>query len=256
MEGLLIKVGQIISSRADLFPRPLIREIEALTDNVPPSDWSEIQEILEEEWGSNYKDFLLSIEKEAIASASIGEVYKGVLQNGSTVAIKVQRPHIDSVVQTDFRTLGIVIWFANYFLPIPKRFINLKVLFSELKQVIERELDFTKEKETLLYFQERFKDRDIVQIPKVYTEFCTSKVLVMEWVNGIKITNFTEIDQLNVTRKQLAQRLIKVFLPQWLEPGIFHADPHPGNILISEEGRIILLDFGMTGEMMPLLFKV
>ncbi|RST60261.1 ABC1 kinase family protein [Siminovitchia terrae] len=248
LEGLLIKVGQIISSRADLFPRPLIREIEVLTDNVPPSDWSEIQEILEEEWGSNYKDFLLSIEKEAIASASIGEVYKGVLQNGSTVAIKVQRPHIDSVVQTDFRTLDIVIWFANYFLPIPKRFINLKVLFSELKQVIERELDFTKEKETLLYFQERFKGREIVQIPKVYTEFCTSKVLVMEWVDGIKITDSTEIDQLNVTRKQLAQRLIKVFLPQWLEPGIFHADPHPGNILISEEGRIILLDFGMTGE--------
>ncbi|VEF47604.1 ABC transporter [Bacillus freudenreichii] len=247
LEGLLIKVGQIISTRADLLPRPLIREIEDLTDKVPPSDWSEIERILEKEWGSSHIE-QLSIEKEAIASASIGEVYKGILQDGSKVAIKVQRPHINSIVQTDFRTLGIAIWFANYFVPLPKGFINLKVLFSELKQVIERELDFSKEKETLLYFQERFKDSDIVQIPQVYTDFCTSKVLVMEWVDGIKITDFSAVDQLNVTRKELAQRLIKVFLPQWLEPGTFHADPHPGNILVSKEGRIILLDFGMSGE--------
>ncbi|WP_144462737.1 ABC1 kinase family protein [Siminovitchia fortis] len=248
LEGLLIKVGQIISSRADLFPQPLIREIEDLTDKVPPSDWSEIQEILEKEWGNNHKELLLSIEREAIASASIGEVYKGVLQDGSRVAIKVQRPHINSVVQTDFRTLSIAIWFANYFLPIPKGFINFKVLFSELKQVIERELDFTKEKETLLYFQERFKGNEIVQIPQVYTELCTSKVLVMEWVDGKKITDIAALDQLDVPRKELAERLIKVFLPQWLEPGTFHADPHPGNILVSGDGRIILLDFGMAGE--------
>ncbi|GIN20193.1 ABC1 kinase family protein [Siminovitchia fordii] len=248
LEGLLIKVGQIISSRADLLPQPLIREIEDLTDKVPPSDWNDIQEILDKEWGSSHKELLISVEKEAIASASIGEVYKGVLQDGSKVAIKVQRPHIDSIVQTDFRTLGIAIWFANYFLPIPKGFINLKVLLTELKQVIERELDFTKEKETLLYFQDRFKDSDIVLIPHVYAELCTSKVLVMEWVDGIKINDFSAINQLDVTRKELAQRLIKVFLPQWLEPGIFHADPHPGNILVSEKGHIILLDFGMAGE--------
>ncbi|MFD1705545.1 ABC1 kinase family protein [Siminovitchia sediminis] len=248
LEGLLIKVGQMISSRADLLPRPLICEIEDLTDQVPPSDWSEIQEILEKEWGSSHKNFLLSVEKEAIASASIGEVYRGILKDGSKVAIKVQRPHIYSVVQTDFRTLRMVIWFANYFIPIPKGFINLKVLFSELKQVIERELDFTMEKETLLNFQERFKGCDIVQIPQVYDDLCTSKILVMEWVDGIKITDITAVNQLNITRKELAQRLIKVFLPQWLEPGKFHADPHPGNILVSGEGRIILLDFGMAGE--------
>lgn len=248
LEGLLIKVGQIISTRADLLPPAFIKEIEDLTDHVPPSEWSEIQEVLETEWGNRYKEKLLSIEKEAIASASIGEVYRGVLKSGSTVAIKVRRPHIHSVVQTDFRTLSIVIWFTNHFAPLPKGFINLKVLFSELKQVIERELDFSKEKETLLYFRERFKDLDNVKIPTVYKELSTSKVLVMEWVDGIKITDVEEVGKLPITRKELAQRLIKVFLPQWLEAGKFHADPHPGNVLVSKEGHVILLDFGMAGE--------
>ncbi|WP_102271999.1 ABC1 kinase family protein [Cytobacillus massiliigabonensis] len=248
LEGLLIKIGQIISTRADLLPKAFISEIEDLTDKVPPSKWSEIQEILETEWGSQISEKLHSIQKEAIASASIGEVYKGTLLNGTKVAIKVQRPHIQSIVQTDFRTLRVVIWFANYFVPLPKGFINFKVLFSELKHVIERELDFSKEKETLLYFKNKFKESDIVKIPSAYSELCTSKVLVMEWVEGVRLTDHKAIEQITVSRKELAQRLIKVFLPQWLEPGIFHADPHQGNVLVSKDGKIILLDFGMAGE--------
>ncbi|USK56394.1 phosphotransferase [Cytobacillus solani] len=248
LEGLLIKIGQIISTRADLLPQAFISEIEDLTDKVPPSEWSHIQEILEMEWDSKISEKLHSIEREAIASASIGEVYKATLLNGAEVAIKVQRPHIQSIVQTDFRTLRMVIWLANYLVPLPKGFINLKVLFSELKHVIGRELDFSKEKETLLYFREKFKESDIVQIPSVYSELCTSKVLVMEWIEGIRLTDPQAIEQLPVSRKELAQRLIKVFLPQWLEPGIFHADPHQGNVLVSKDGRIILLDFGMAGE--------
>lgn len=248
LEGLLIKIGQIISTRADLLPQAFISEIEDLTDKVPPSEWSDIQEILETEWGSKISDKLYSIQNEAIASASIGEVYKGKLLNGTEVAIKVQRPHIQSIVQTDFRTLRMVIWFANYFVPLPKGFINFKVLFSELKHVIERELDFSKEKETLLYFKEKFTGNEIVQIPSAYSELCTSKVLVMEWVEGVRLTDHKAIEQITVSRKELAQRLIKVFLPQWLEPGIFHADPHQGNVLVSKDGKIILLDFGMAGE--------
>lgn len=248
LEGLLIKIGQIISTRADLLPQAFISEIEDLTDKVPPSEWSHIQEILEMEWDSKISEKLHSIEREAIASASIGEVYKATLLNGAEVAIKVQRPHIQSIVQTDFRTLRMVIWLANYLVPLPKGFINLKVLFSELKHVIGRELDFSKEKETLLYFREKFKESDIVQIPSVYSELCTSKVLVMEWIEGIRLTDHQAIEQLPISRKEMAQRLIKVFLPQWLEPGIFHADPHQGNVLVSKDGRIILLDFGMAGE--------
>ncbi|WP_160723611.1 ABC1 kinase family protein [Bacillus sp. USDA818B3_A] len=249
LEGLLIKIGQILSTRADLLPNAFIGQIEDLTDKVPPSSWIEIQSILEKEWGKSIEEAFLSIEKSAVASASIGEVYKGVLKNGTEVAIKVKRPNIDSIVKIDFRILGFIIWCADHFVPIPKGFINFRVLYKELKQVIEQELNYTKELDTILYFRNRFKSKDIVQIPSVYTEFCTSSVLVMEWVEGIRITELEELEQLLITRKEIAQRLIEVFLTQWLEPGIFHADPHPGNILISKEGRIVLLDFGMVGEL-------
>ena len=248
LEGLLIKIGQMLSSRADLLPNAFIRQIQDLTDQVPPSNWQEIQAILETEWGGSIERHFRSIDPNAIASASIGEVYKGVLKDGRQVAIKVQRPGIQSIVQTDFRTLRMIIWFADHIAPIPKGFINFKVLFEELKEVIERELDFTQERKSLLYFKERYKDKEIVRIPNVHEKLCTPKVLVMDWMNGMKITDEQAIDRLEISRSELARRLIEVFLPQWLEPGIFHADPHPGNVLISKSGQIILLDFGMTGE--------
>ncbi|MCD8508620.1 MAG: AarF/ABC1/UbiB kinase family protein [Bacillus sp. (in: Bacteria)] len=121
-------------------------------------------------------------------------------------------------------------------------------MFKELKEVIERELDFTKEKNTLLFFKERFKEVEMVQVPGVYEELCTDRVLVMEWVKGISLTDKEAVDQLEVSRAELARRLVQVFLPQWLEPGIFHADPHSGNVLVTREGQIVLLDFGMVGE--------
>ena len=248
LEGLLIKLGQILSTRADLLPSSFISQIEDLTDKVPPSDWSEIEEILEKEWGNSLHEHFQSIEKTAIASASIGEVYKGVLQDETEVAIKVKRPHIDSIVETDFRILSIVFWFVDHLVPLPKGLMNFKVLFKEVKQVIEQELDYSKELNTILTFRERFKDMDIVQIPSVYPDLSSSNVLVMEWVEGLRLTNNEEIDKLGVSRQELAQRLLKVFLPQWLEPGTFHADPHPGNVLVSKEGKIILLDFGMVGD--------
>ncbi|HZH58272.1 MAG TPA: AarF/UbiB family protein [Metabacillus sp.] len=248
LEGLLIKIGQILSIRSDLLPSGFINQIQDLTDKVPPSNWNEIEKQLENEWGEKPEFHLQSIEKHSIASASIGEVYKGVLKGGTVVAIKVQRPHIQSIIQTDFRTLAIIIWFADRFVPVPKGFIHFNVLFKELKQVIEQELDFQKEMKTLLHFKKRYQSSDIVKIPSVYTELCTPKILVMEWIEGIRITNEQQIDQLPFSREELAKRLMSVFLPQWLEPGMFHADPHPGNILFSVDGKVILLDFGMVGE--------
>ncbi|WP_246596131.1 ABC1 kinase family protein [Bacillus alkalicola] len=248
LEGLLIKVGQLLSIRADLLPNGFIRQIQDLTDQVPPSEWEEIERTLITEWGGPLENSLISIEKKAVASASIGEVYKAILKDGKTVAIKVQRPNIQSIIQTDFRTLSIIIWFAHHFVPLPKGFINLKVLYKELKEVIERELDFSLEKNSLLFFQERFKDTEGVKIPDVYSELSTEKILVMEWMNGIKLTDEASISQLETNKSELAKRLIEVFLPQWLEPGMFHADPHSGNVLVSKEGEIILLDFGMVGE--------
>lgn len=248
LEGLLIKIGQILSIRSDILPHAFIKQMEDLTDHVPPSKWEDIEGILEKEWGESIYHHLEYIEKEAIASASIGEVYKGLLKNGTKVAVKVQRPNIQSIVQIDFRTLRIILWFAEHFVPVPKGFINFQMLYKELKEVIQRELDFAKELDALQSFKIRFKDFDTVMIPNAFPELCTNKVLVMEWVEGIKVTDVEGLEQAEVSRKGIAQNLIELFLPQWLEPGYFHADPHPGNVMVSQEGNIILLDFGMVGQ--------
>ncbi|RLQ93794.1 ABC1 kinase family protein [Falsibacillus albus] len=248
LEGVLIKVGQMLSIRADLLPNGFIKQIQDMVDQVPPSPWEKIQKVLEDEWDRPLNNVLHSIETKAIASASIGEVYQGILRDGTKVAIKVQRPNIKSLVRTDFRSLAIIIWFADRFAPVPKGFINFNMLYKELKHVIERELDFNKEMETAIHFHQRFQEFNGAKVPGVYPEHCTSKVMVMEWVEGFRATDTKALERCNINRNELSERLLRLFLPQWLEAGIFHADPHSGNVLIQEDGTIILLDFGMVGE--------
>lgn len=248
LEGVLIKVGQLISIRKDIIPSAFIEQIEDLVDQVPSSSWEDIQEILEREWGKPIESVLRSVETKAIASASIGEVYRGTLLDGTDVAIKVQRPSIPLLMKIDFRALRIIMWFAQYVVPIPKGFINYKTLFEEVKYVIERELDFKRELETITMFRQRFKSLNKLLIPKAYPTISSSKVLVMEWVEGVRITDVDFLDASQINRQALAQHLMRVFLPQWLEAGIFHADPHSGNVLVKADGTIILLDFGMVGE--------
>ncbi|MBK3495563.1 AarF/ABC1/UbiB kinase family protein [Viridibacillus sp. YIM B01967] len=248
LEGLLIKVGQFLSIRKDLIPSGFIDQIQDLVDQVPPSPWEEIKSVMEREWGGSIENVLLSVESKAVASASIGEVYRGKLKDGTEVAIKVQRPSIPSIMRTDFRSLAIIIWFAQHFAPIPKGFLNFNMLFKELKYVIERELDFQKELETIQHFQQRFESYSKLNIPKVYPDISTQKVLVMEWIDGVRITDVDFLDKSLVDREELSQRLMRIFLPQWLEAGVFHADPHAGNVLVKSDGTIVLLDFGMVGE--------
>ncbi|TMU83642.1 AarF/ABC1/UbiB kinase family protein [Bacillus sp. BHET2] len=248
LNGVLIKVGQLLSIREDLLPKGFITQIQDLVDHVPPSPWENINEVLEREWGHPVSSKVQAIDQEAVASASIGEVYKATLPDGTQAAIKVQRPEIPSLVKTDFRSLAIIIWFARNFAPVPKGFIDFKMLYKELKQVIEQELDFSKEMNTALSFKQRFKDDPNVKIPAMYPELCTDKVLVMEWVDGVRLNDRSAIESYGLDGQKLAQRLFRLFLPQWLEPGIFHADPHAGNILLQPDGTFVLLDYGMVGE--------
>ncbi|WP_406687542.1 ABC1 kinase family protein, partial [Rossellomorea vietnamensis] len=207
LNGVLIKVGQLLSIREDLLPKGFINQIQDLVDHVPPSPWEKIESVLEGEWGGPVSSKVLNIDQEAIASASIGEVYKATLLDGTQAAIKVQRPEIPSLVKTDFRTLSIIIWFARHFAPMPKGFINFKMLYKELKQVIEQELDFSKEMSTGISFKQRFKDHANVKIPTMYPELCTDKVLVMEWVDGVRLNDREAIDLYGLNGQKLAQEL-------------------------------------------------
>ncbi|MCM3598604.1 AarF/UbiB family protein [Metabacillus idriensis] len=248
LEGLLIKVGQIMSIRADLLPAGFIKQIEDLVDQVPSSPWEEMRAVLAREWGCAIEEKVRFIQPEAVASASIGEVFQGELLDGTKVAIKVMRPTIKSIVKSDFRSLYVVMLAARYLAPVPKGFIDFRMLYKELKQVIERELDFLKEKETAKHFSERFKTVKKLKIPQIYESLSTSEVLVMEWADGVRITDEDFMEENGINRIELAEQLFSLFLPQWLEPGIFHADPHAGNVLLQKDGTIVLLDFGMIGE--------
>ncbi|RSK25915.1 AarF/ABC1/UbiB kinase family protein [Bacillus sp. HMF5848] len=248
LEGLLIKIGQLLSIRADLLPNAFIKQIEDLVDHVPPSSWDDMKSVLESEWGAPIEDVLKDVNRVAVASASIGEVFKGTLKNGVEVAIKVQRPSIKEIIDIDFRSLAIIIWFADRFAPVPKGFINFKMLFQEIKRVIEREVDFKHEFDTIIKFKKRFANIGRLHIPQVFEEYSTSSVIVMEWVEGNRVTDIAFLEKNQIDRRELSRRLFRIFIPQWLEAGVFHADPHAGNVLVRADGTLVLLDFGMVGE--------
>ncbi|KKB36454.1 ABC1 kinase family protein [Bacillus thermotolerans] len=247
LEGLLIKLGQFLSTRADIMPRVFIEQLEDLNDRVPSVPWKSAKEVLEKEWNKPYDTVIQKISKEPVASASIGQVYKVILPNGDTAALKIQRPGIERIINTDFKALRIVMWILKTFTPIGEQ-ADLWALYRELDITIGQELDFLKELQNGIYFKNRYQSFDYVDAPFYYDKLSTRKVLVMEWVEGARITNLDHLQANDIDRRELAVRLVEVFLEQLLREGKFHADPHPGNILVKRDGTIMLIDFGMIGE--------
>lgn len=247
LEGLLIKLGQFLSTRADIMPQAFIEELEDLIDRVPSVPWEAAKAVMDKEWNKPYDSILDEISEEPVASASIGQVYKGRLPNGATVAVKVQRPGIERIISTDFKAIRIVMWLADLFTPFGKQ-TDLPALYKEMETTISQELDFSKELQNGFYFRKRYELFDKISVPFYYEEYSTKKVLVMEWVEGARITDLKFLEQNSINRRDLAARLVELFLEQLLQEGRFHADPHPGNILVQKDGTIILIDFGMVGE--------
>ncbi|SDO28865.1 ABC1 kinase family protein [Alkalicoccus daliensis] len=246
LEGLMIKVGQFLSTRADIMPEVFLKELADLIDQVPSIDPAISKGILENEWGQPLDYYLAEISDKPIASASIGEVYKGKLNNGQEVAIKIQRSKIDRIIKTDFKALRIVLWITKTFTKFGKE-IDTASLYKEIVQVIGDELDYDKEMRNAQNFQRRFSGSDAYYIPQMYEEYCTRRVLVMEWMEGRKVTDLSYMEEHGIDRQQTAANIFQFFVDQLLDQGRFHADPHQGNILIRQDGKIVILDFGMVG---------
>ncbi|MGI2329405.1 ABC1 kinase family protein [Planococcus sp. YIM B11945] len=244
--GLMIKMGQFLSTRADIMPPSFLIELEGLTDRVPSIAREKIVSVLEKEWNSPHSRFLANLSEEAVASASIGEVYKGVLKDGTEVAVKVQRPGTDRILRADFQAMRIVIWFLRTFTPLSKQ-IDFRQLYREMTETIGAELNFQQELQSGRAFSDRFKEMEGIRFPVYFDEFSTRHVLVMEWIEGARITDLAFIEKHGLDRHALSERLFILFLEQVLYGGQFHADPHGGNILLEPDGTIVLIDFGMTG---------
>jgi len=244
--GLMIKMGQFLSTRADILPTSFLVELEGLTDRVPSISREKIISVLESEWNSPLSTYLTSFSEEAVASASIGEVYKGVLKDGTEVAVKVQRPGTDRILRADFQAMRIVIWFLKTFTPLSNQ-IDFRQLYREMTETIGAELNFLQELQSGRAFSDRFKEMEGIRFPVYFDEVSTRRVLVMEWIEGARITDLAFIEKNNLDRHEISERLFILFLEQVLYGGQFHADPHGGNILLEPDGTIVLIDFGMTG---------
>ncbi len=251
---LMIKLGQFLSSRADLLPEEALAVIGSLQDEVPAASFSHVVSVIETELGKPVEEVFSVLERKATAAASLGQVHKAVLaKTGETVAVKVQRPNIDQLVNSDLSTIRFVIWVINRFVDTSK-FIDLRAVYREFKRTVYEEIDYVSEAANAKRFKEMFKDDPTIYIPGVYDEYTTRRVLVLEWIEGIKINDYAHLDAEGISRLEVAKRTVQTYFYQFFDAGFFHADPHPGNIFVKKgapgEGPIIeFVDFGMVGSL-------
>ena len=251
---LMIKLGQFLSSRADLLPERALATLNALQDEVPPAPFSHVVSVIETELGKPVEQIFSVLERKATAAASLGQVHKAILAaTGEKVAVKVQRPNIDQLVRTDLSTLKFVIRLIMRFFD-TRKFIDLMAVYHEFERTVYEEIDFVTEAANAKRFKEMFKDDPTIYIPGVYDEYVSRRVLVLEWIDGIKINDYAALEAAGIDRMEVAKRTVQTYFHQFFDEGFFHADPHPGNIFVKKgqpgAGPIIeFVDFGMVGRL-------
>lgn len=241
-----IKLGQILSTRPDLVGRKLAEELQSLQDQAPADEPEVIRGIIEEELGQPIEDLFDDFQDEPLASASIGQVHRARLKTGEEVVVKVQHAGIADTIRKDLDVLTGLAQMVHR-LPefAPYRPIQMA---AEFQRTLRRELDFGREERNLEQFNIRFEDNPNVAIPRPFEEYCTSQVLTMKYIQGTKLTEINTIDDPTLDREELARHGVDLFLDMIFVDGLFHADPHPGNLLVLRGNRFGLLDFGMVGR--------
>ncbi|MEA5576331.1 AarF/ABC1/UbiB kinase family protein [Anabaena sp. UHCC 0451] len=244
-----IKIGQALSTRPDLVPPVYLEELTKLQDQLPPFPNELAYQFIEEELGSRPDEIYAEISTNPIAAASLGQVYKGKLKTGEEVAIKVQRPDLRERITID-------LYILRYLAGLVQRKVkrvrsDLVGILDELGDRIFEEMDYIHEGENAERFFELYGHMEDIYVPKIYWEYTNRRVLTMEWINGIKLTQTQEIKELGIDARYLIEVGVQCSLRQLLEHGFFHADPHPGNLLATFDGKLAYLDFGMMSEIKP-----
>jgi ubiquinone biosynthesis protein len=242
-----IKFGQVLSVRPDLVPKSYIRELEKLQDEVPPTPYSSIEGTIKAELGREIKDLFASFEKKPVASASISQVHRATLKDGDVVAVKIQRPDVRKIMETDVEIMFYVAKLLEKHMPKMKKFRPVQIV-DEFWKWTSKEFDFKKEAMNAKRFARDFSRNKAVKIPKVYDNLITSKILVMEFIDGIQLHDITEAKKRNINLRPLIEKGFEIVLEQVFINGFFHADPHPGNILITADKKLAFVDFGIVGH--------
>lgn len=244
-----IKLGQLLSTRADLLPPPYLEALTRLQDNVGPFSYEEVDEIVSSELGVRISKAFADFEPEPIGSASLAQVHRAYMRDGRAVVVKVQRPNIREQIVEDLEALEGVAHFLDTHTEVGKRYEFGNMLVGLRKSLLQ-ELDFKSEGQNLAMFGSNLSEFDRLVIPEPIMDFTTSRVLTMEFIPGKKITDISPLRLMEIDGPGLADELFRAYLQQILVDGVFHADPHPGNVFLTDDARIALLDLGMVARLM------
>ncbi|OJY31552.1 MAG: hypothetical protein BGO98_16105 [Myxococcales bacterium 68-20] len=247
LQGLFIKVGQALSIMANFLPEAFRAELEGLQDQVPPRPFEEISSRIEEELGSKPRELFARFDRVPLASASLGQVHEAETRDGRRVAVKVQHLDIDQIVRLDLKTIRRIMAIVQWFVPVQ----GLDAYYHQIKEMLGRELDFTLEADNIERISKHFEKDPRVIFPTPVRELSTSRVITTTFVEGRKLSDLAGLDAMGIDKKELASRLVRVYCQMIFVDGVYHADPHPGNILVDKNGNLVLLDFGAVAELSP-----
>ncbi|QJR14643.1 protein kinase UbiB [Usitatibacter palustris] len=245
-----VKLGQVLSSRADLLPPRCLKALARLQDKVKPFPYADVERIVEAELGVRISKAFEYFNPEPLAAASLGQVHTAIMRDGREVVVKVQRPDVVPQVVDDFAALATVASFLDRYTKVGRQH-RFGEIVEELRASIMRELDYQREAQHLILVGKNLAEFDLIQIPQPVPDFSTRRVITMDFVQGRKITKISPLARLEVSGFALADQLFRAYLKQVLVDGIYHADPHAGNVFLTDDGRVALLDLGMVGHTTP-----
>jgi ubiquinone biosynthesis protein len=245
-----IKLGQLLSTRADLLPTPYLEALTRLQDKIEPFPYEEVDRIVSGEIGVRISKAFADFDPQPLAAASLAQVHRATMRDGREVVVKVQRPNIRDQIVEDLEALGQIAQFLDAHTELGKRY-DFENMLNGLRSSLLRELDFKLEAGNLITFSENLREFEQIIIPEPVEDFCTSRVLTMEYITGKKITDLTPLRLMELDGPGLARELFRAYLKQILLDGFVHADPHPGNVFLTEDDQIALLDLGMVVRLLP-----
>jgi len=242
--AIWVKFGQFLSSRSDILPMQYVSELEKLQDDAKPVSFASIEHVLNREWGFDWRDHFAEFDEQVVAAASVAQVHKAVLKTGEKVAVKIQLPHARKLFRQDsmvFKALG------TFGAPLVSQF-DLKQVMEQIITMTMQELDFLAEESNLRKFSALPHDK-LIYVPKMYDHLSTSRVLVTEWIDGSRLTDY--LNRNPAKAEPLLRQMLSCYVQQITAFGVYHADPHPGNFLVMKDGRVAVLDYGAIGVLTP-----